>query len=160
VISRVRPLRWVNKNWVEKTDRNMQRLKLQIAAEERYQQRRFFSEQSAADIELLETNCLKTEQQLNAIEGSLRGLYGGNCKALIKTDRVQRSAAKLKAEVQETERKLLERRRQIHEKDAMKYSLEMRNQSLVRHVLDVEEANQISARKIGLQTFPTLDVKA
>lgn len=143
---------------MEKTDRDMQRLKLQIAAEERYQQRRLFSEQSAADIELLETNCLKTEQQLNAVVGNLRELYGGNCKALTKTERVQKSAGKLKAEVQETERKLLERRRQIHEKDALKFSLERRNQSLVRHVLDVEEANQISAGKIGLRSFPTLEV--
>lgn len=137
----------------------MQRLKLQIAAEERYQQRRLFSEQSTADIELLETNCLKTEQQLNTVLGNLRKLYGSNCKALVKTSQVQKSAGKLKAEMQETERKLLEKRRKIHEKDAMKFSLEMRNQSLVRHVLDIEEANQVNARKIGLKSLPTLEVR-
>jgi len=143
---------------VEKTERELRWLRLKINSEERYQQRKFFSERSCADIELLETNNMKTEQQLNSTLVSLQNLHYKNGIAASKNNLVIGSTEKVIVDIDELQRKLLTQRRKIHEKDAMKFSLEMRNQSLVKHVLDIDEVNQINAKKFGLQSIPKIDV--
>ncbi|XP_059480289.1 uncharacterized protein LOC132199509 [Neocloeon triangulifer] len=149
--------RWISKHWLGNTERDLRWLKLKIVSDQKYQKLRQFSQRSNADIDLQMSGNAKMEQQLSNVISSVQKLYEENCQDALRNEVLCDSTTNLSDKVGYLQRGILDKRRKKHEKEAMKFTLEMRNQGLVRHYLDIVDVNKINAQKFGLQSIPDIE---
>ncbi|CAB3374055.1 Hypothetical predicted protein [Cloeon dipterum] len=151
--------RWLSKFWLGGTERDLRYLKLKIKSDERHQQLKLQFKKSDADVDLLATSNAKMEQQLLNSVASVQKLYEENTNFQTRNKLLSESADKVFQEVDRLQRSISTKRKKTHERGAMKFSLELRNQSLVKHLMDINDATEFNAKKFGLKSIPDIEVR-